>query len=204
MLVTLGRPSKAHMFAIGNHAYTIPANATSKSIQYEALDLNLQSGYCFEDHGYPLTALLDQTRCLPDTANPSYSWGFSTMLSAIFVFIHLAWCVTMWIVWVDAQVYSTLVKSGYEMSPLRAAFAMAQSASWKTGLSAGQLVRADATEVQQECYGVKGGTTGVEIGAELFRKEDIQGAEDRDRDLRRRTRRQEKDNVSVETRRIVT
>lgn len=61
----------------------------------------------------------------------------------------------MYIVWQDAQFKSTLVKSGYQMTHLRAAFAMAKAAKRKTGMNEKQLVRADTGELKQELYGTR-------------------------------------------------
>jgi hypothetical protein len=74
-------------------------------------------------------------------------------MAGVFVFLHFGWCVTMYIVWQDAQIYSKLVGQGYEMTPLRAAFAMAKAARRKTGIGEGKLVRADTKEIALEMYG---------------------------------------------------
>jgi hypothetical protein len=71
----------------------------------------------------------------------------------------------MYVLWQDAHFHSTLVRSGYQMTPLRAAFAMAKAAKMKTGMREGQLVRADTRELEQELYGGKKGVgTSVEYG----------------------------------------
>jgi hypothetical protein len=71
----------------------------------------------------------------------------------------------MYILWQDAHFNSTLVRSGYQMTPLRAAFAMANAAKMKTGMREGQLVRANTKELKQELYGgKKGAGTSVEYG----------------------------------------
>jgi hypothetical protein len=97
--------------------------------------------------------LRGKSRCLPDTANPSYQWGFSTMLSGVFVFIHFGWCLSMYIVWLDAQSKSTLVQEGYGMTPLRAAFAIAKAVKRKTGLGEMQLVRHSTKDLNKELDG---------------------------------------------------
>ncbi|KAF1850871.1 uncharacterized protein K460DRAFT_400909 [Cucurbitaria berberidis CBS 394.84] len=122
---------------------------------YDGTNLNATQGYCYNSVGYDSMALYDKSRCLPDTANPSYQWGFSTMMSAFFIFLQMAWCLTMYAVWQDAQFNSTLVKSGYQMTILRATFAMAKAAKRKTGLGERQLVRANTKEIEQELYGGK-------------------------------------------------
>jgi hypothetical protein len=136
-------------------------------VTYNALNLNTTDGWCYNDKGYEYTSLYDKTRCLPDTANPTYKWGFSTMLSGIFIFIHTAWSITMYIVWLEAQLKSTLIRAGYQMTPLRAAFAMAKAAKRKTGMSEKQLVRANTNELEQELYGTRR-TKGTKVEYGLF------------------------------------
>jgi hypothetical protein len=120
---------------------------------YDTLDLNMTYGYCFEKKAYDSAQLRDKSSCLPDTANPSYQWGFSTMLSGLFIMFHFSWCVTMWIVWQDSQFNSALVREGYQMTPLRAAFAMAKAAKRKTGMGEKALVRANTKDLKKEMYG---------------------------------------------------
>jgi hypothetical protein len=112
-------------------------------------------GYCFNDIGYNSTYLYDKTRCLPDTANPAYEWGFATMLAGLFVFLQFGWSLSMYAVWQDAQVNCALVKGGYRMTPLRAAFAMTKAARRKTGMGEKDLMRADTKELEKELYGGK-------------------------------------------------
>ena len=128
--------------------------------------------------------LQGKSRCLPDTANPSYQWGFSTMLSGVFVFIHFGWCVSMYIVWLDAQSRSTLIQEGYEMTPLRAAFAIAKAVKRKTGLGEKQLVRHDTKDLNKEIYGT-GEQKGTKIDYSIFVVNAEKDAED-ERGIRRR------------------
>ncbi|KAI8940948.1 hypothetical protein NX059_002201 [Plenodomus lindquistii] len=146
--------------------------------KYEYLDLTVTGGYCYESTPYNYSYLFDKTRCLPDTANPSYEWGFATMMSGIFVFITFGWCTSMYIVWQHAQFNSTLVKSGYAMTPLRAAFAMAKAAKKKTGMGERQLIRAYTKDLENELYGGCGvKATSMEYG--LFVEDPEEGDEDR-------------------------
>ena len=89
------------------------------------------------------------------------------MLSGVFVLIHFAWSVTMYMVWQHAQLTSTLVQSGYNMTPLRAAFAMAKAAKHKTGLGEGQLVRANTRDLEKELYGHRS-INGTKVDYNLF------------------------------------
>jgi hypothetical protein len=153
--------TQANQYTKGAHSYNVTVNDRT----FDLLNLNTTSGYCYDSKGYDYSFLSDRSRCLPDTANPTYQWGFSTMLSGVFVFFHFGWAISMYVVWQDAQWCSTLVKTGYTMTPLRAAFAMAKAAKRRTGMGEKQLVRADTKELKQELYGSKGKKgTKVEYG----------------------------------------
>ncbi|KAF2823952.1 hypothetical protein CC86DRAFT_372107 [Ophiobolus disseminans] len=151
-------------------------NMTVDGKSYDALSLNITTGFCYGGRGYEFMYLYDKTRCLPDTANPTYKWGFSTMLSGMFVFVHFGWALTMYILWQDAQFRSTLVKGGYQMTPLRAAFAMAKAAKRKTGMSEKQLVRANTNELEQELYGTRR-TKGTKVEYGIFEEGDEEHGE---------------------------
>ncbi|KAF2999355.1 hypothetical protein E8E13_005914 [Curvularia kusanoi] len=123
--------------------------------QYDIQTLNGTIAYCYGGKAYDYRALQGKARCLPDTTNPTYQWGFSTMLSGIFVFIHFGWAVSMYIVWLDAQSRSTLIKEGDQMTPLRAAFAIAKAVKHKTGLGERQLVRHNTKDLDKELDGTR-------------------------------------------------
>jgi hypothetical protein len=160
-------------------------NITIASKTYDALVINGSTGYCYNSKPYDYSFLRDSTRCLPDTANPTYQWGFSTMLSGLFVFLHFGWALTMYAVWMDAQLLSPLVRSGYTMTPLRAAFAMAMAARGRTGMRGARLVRANTREVEQELYGSRK-RVGTCIGVGIFEEGDQELGEAGD-SVRRRT-----------------
>jgi hypothetical protein len=88
------------------------------------------------------------------------------------VIFHAIWAVSMYILWQDAHFHSTLVRSGYQMTPLRAAFAMAKAAKRKTGLGEGQLVRANTKELEQELYGNGKKMAGTSVEYSIFGDED--------------------------------
>ncbi|KAJ4367160.1 hypothetical protein N0V83_007690 [Neocucurbitaria cava] len=169
------------MIRIGSATF----NITVMGKTYDAQDLNSTTGYCYSGIGYDMWSLYDKSRCLPDTANPSYQWGFSTMVAGIFIFLQCCWTLTMYAVWQDAQFNSILVKSGYEMTILRAAFAMARAAKRKTGLNEKQLVRANKKEVEQEMYGC-GKIKAAEVEYGLF-VGDLEDGGDDDCEVTRRT-----------------
>ncbi|KAF2114958.1 stress responsive A/B barrel domain-containing protein [Lophiotrema nucula] len=138
---------------VANCNATVDIQVNGKS--YSSINLNYTDGYCGNGKGYTYHDLVDHSRCLPDTADPSYQWGFSTMLSGVFLIAQFVWVMSMYIVWQDAQFNSELVKSGYGMTMLRAAFALSTAARWKTGMSNGELVRRDTKDLKKELYGGK-------------------------------------------------
>lgn len=95
----------------------------------------------------------------------------------------------MYILWQDAQFNSSLVKSGYQMTPLRAAFALAKAAKRRTGLGEKQLVRANTKELEQELYGnPRARVKGTKLDYWIF-EEDPEDDGDDDGAVRRRSRR---------------
>ncbi|KAL1793769.1 hypothetical protein ACET3X_008751 [Alternaria dauci] len=68
---------------------------TIANIAYDASTLNGSYGYCYNDVGYDYTLLSDKSRCLPDTANPSYAWGFATLMSGLFIFVTAIWTLNL-------------------------------------------------------------------------------------------------------------
>jgi hypothetical protein len=151
---------------------------------YDIQDLNATESFCYNNKAYTYAEIQGKSRCLPDTANPTYQWGFSTMLSGIFVFIHFGWCLSMYIVWLDAQCNSKLIKEGYEMTPLRAAFAIAKAVKRKTGLGEKQLVRHNTKDLNKELYGT-GKEKGTNIDYSIFMANAEEDAED-DKVIKRR------------------
>src|ERR1700722_20657355 len=92
---------------IGNMTF----NVTIDQKTYNVSTLNTTYAYCYNGTGYDDIWIQDNTRCMPNTDHPTYQWGFSTMLSAVFVILQFSWAISMYIVWQDAQWNSSLVKS---------------------------------------------------------------------------------------------
>ncbi|KAH7116984.1 hypothetical protein B0J11DRAFT_442790 [Dendryphion nanum] len=148
--------------------------------EYEVRGLNYTNGYCYQGRGYDRTVLNDKIRCLPDTQNPLYQWGFSTMLTSVFVIFNLIWSLTMYAVWQDAQFKSNLVKSGYRMTPLRAAFTLAMIAKRETGHNSLDLIRADTKSLNEQLFGFRSRKTrhsGAEVDFGVFKDEGKEGFE---------------------------
>ncbi|KAG9196067.1 hypothetical protein G6011_01188 [Alternaria panax] len=162
---------------------TIPVTINGKT--YDADDLDAEYGYCYNGVGYNYDYLSNKSRCLPDTANPSYQWGFATLMSGLFILVTAIWTLSMYVLWQDAQFNCKLVKSGYRLTPLRAAFTMAVAARRRTGMGGKELVRAKNSGLERELYG-KNGTRGTIIEGHLFVENVEDEAEEKeDRNIRR-------------------
>ncbi|USP75740.1 hypothetical protein yc1106_03014 [Curvularia clavata] len=167
-------------FVESNKLTTYSCNSTFpmtiKDKTYDASDLKTGYGYCYNSIAYNETWIASRSRCLPDTANQKYKWGFSTVISALFVFVTTAWVVSMYALWLYAQHNSTLVSEGFRMTPLRAAFAMVKAAKHRTGLCEKGLVRKNTVELEKELYGGKGSKK-TKLHYSIF-TEDVEEGED--------------------------
>ncbi|KAK7532815.1 uncharacterized protein J3D65DRAFT_532498, partial [Phyllosticta citribraziliensis] len=125
-------------FMLGGHNYTFWEiyNATTHS-----RSLNMAGElYCYGTTAYVFPeGISKSSQCLPNTDNPGYQWGFSALLSSVVLIVQLIWGCTMYIVWVEAQVNSRLLRSGYRLTELRGAFAFAAAAEATTGMEASEL-----------------------------------------------------------------
>lgn len=74
----------------------------------------------------------------------------------------------MYAVWQDAQRSSELVKSGYAMTRLRAAFTLTVVASKRTQLEEKELIRADKNNLEEELFGRRK-LEGAEINYDIFK-----------------------------------
>jgi len=140
------------------------------STTYSAYSLNITTAYCWNNVGYNTNRIRDSARCLPDTANPSYQWGFSTMLVSIFLILQFGWAISMYIIWQDAQFNSELVKCGFRLTELGAAFVVTEAAKRKTDLLGQELIRRDVNTLKRELY-QSTIEMGVVIEREILREE---------------------------------
>jgi hypothetical protein len=141
-------------------------NVTIDQKTYNVSTLNTTSAYCYNGTGYDYLWLQDNSRCMPNTDHPTYQWGFSTTLSTVFVILQFSWAISMYIVWQDAQWNSSLVKSGYSMTQLRAAFTLAVVAQDTLAMKTEELMAVKSKTLEKDLSMQK-----VEINYKMFQKE---------------------------------
>lgn len=145
---------------------------------YSAYSLNYTYGFCWNDKGYDSWPIQKSSRCLPDTANPSYEWGFSTTIVAIFLIVHFVWALSMYFIWLDAQLNSELVKSGFRLTELGAAFLVTEAAKKWTGLEGDELIQMGGAGLKRELYGSRR-REGAVVDKDVF---GVEGMKVRNRD----------------------
>ncbi|KAK8178251.1 hypothetical protein BC567DRAFT_82476 [Phyllosticta citribraziliensis] len=152
-------------FMLGGHNYTFWEiyNATTHS-----RSLNMAGElYCYGTTAYVFPeGISKSSQCLPNTDNPGYQWGFSALLSSVVLIVQLIWGCTMYIVWVEAQVNSRLLRSGYRLTELRGAFAFAAAAEATTGMEASELKGSSVKSLEKFLFDKK-----AAVEYSLFSKE---------------------------------
>ncbi|KAF2490450.1 hypothetical protein BU16DRAFT_153283 [Lophium mytilinum] len=138
-----------------NYSCNYLYNITIDHHVYKFDHLNLTSSTCYNGTAYTDEYVSLNSQCMPDTTVNTYQWGFSTMLSAVFVIIQLVWALSMYAVWQDAQWNSVLVRSGYKMTQLRAAFSLSEAAQQRTGMENEELMRMETRRLEDDLYGRK-------------------------------------------------
>lgn len=73
----------------------------------EGPDGAYESAYCYNNKTIP--SLHDLAECFPERY---FVWGFSSMMVYINLSLFMAWLFGMYIVWLDARIYSALCRSG--------------------------------------------------------------------------------------------
>lgn len=72
--------------------------------------------YCYQNHTIP--SLMDLAECLPEKF---FVWGFSSLMVYVNLGLLILWVFGMYIVWLDANIYSALCRSGRKVNgPFRA------------------------------------------------------------------------------------
>jgi hypothetical protein len=136
---------------IGNYLYNVTIN--NHTFKFDSL--NLAYSKCYNGSAYDTSYLSARSICMPNSANDTYRWGFSTMLSAVFVIVQLIWALSLYVVWQDAQWNSVLVRGGYKMTQLRAAFSVSEAAQQRMGMENEELMRAEHKDLERRLYGRK-------------------------------------------------
>jgi hypothetical protein len=67
--------------------------------------------FCYENETLPAD-FTSNHQCL---TRPSFVWGFSSLLTYILLCLHLVWTLGMFLLWLDANVYSELCRRGRRM-----------------------------------------------------------------------------------------
>ena len=81
-----------------------------------SLAFNPSPSYCYLNQTLSMSL---PTQCIPESF---FAWGFSSLLLYITISLQLAWMAGMYIVWLEANVNSQLVRRGRRIrGPLRAA-----------------------------------------------------------------------------------
>ncbi|KAL0259374.1 hypothetical protein SLS55_005110 [Diplodia seriata] len=116
-------------------------NMTIDGMNYTYIDIwdKEVSSLCFNNTAYDDDTLASNSRCLPKTtqrgSRAGYQWGFSAMLTSAVLILHAVWAASLYAVWLDAELGSTLVKQGFRLTQLRGAyFAVAAMTSSVAGL----------------------------------------------------------------------
>lgn len=117
---------------------------------------------CYSNETIPWSAVNDAITCLPSAGMPLYQWGFSTMLSAVVVILQCVWAVTMYVIWIDAEINSPLVRSGYRMTQIRAAFALSARAQDTLDAPLDELIAVPVDKVTKSLF-QKGSTVDIEL-----------------------------------------
>ncbi|GME39415.1 uncharacterized protein LTHEOB_12960 [Neofusicoccum parvum] len=144
---------------IAGHNYTVDVAMNSTRPSYNE---------CYNGTGYPNADILANGRCLPDAdgGGASYQWGFSAMLTSVVLIVHACWALSMYAIWLDAELGSSLLRAGYHLTQLRGAFAVAAAAEETTGWAPRELRSVPADEVEARLY-----ERGAAVRFELFRDE---------------------------------
>ncbi|KAI4176342.1 MAG: hypothetical protein LQ343_001081 [Gyalolechia ehrenbergii] len=77
------------------------------------------SAYCYNDILLDLSQLQEIPYCI---AQPYFVWGFSSILLYVILGLQIIWTFGMFCVWLDANIFSELVRNGRTIrGPFRAA-----------------------------------------------------------------------------------
>ncbi|KAF2147053.1 uncharacterized protein K452DRAFT_303955 [Aplosporella prunicola CBS 121167] len=110
------------------------------------------AGWCYDGKPYGDRYMYEKTQCMPDTKGARYHWGFSATLTSVVVIVHAVWALTMYAVWLEAEVHGRLLREGYNLTQLRGIFVVAAAAQDTTGMEVAELKTLSTSKVEKELF----------------------------------------------------
>ena len=81
--------------------------------------------YCYRNQKLPPDDLESKTQCLPQGY---FAWGFSSLFLYIVLSFQIVWTVGMYVIWLDANIYSDLCRKRRKIGgPFRATLDLAEA-----------------------------------------------------------------------------
>jgi hypothetical protein len=104
-----GRPLGAAPGLQNNRNYTTNITIDGRLYHFRNWDFRhgYEGTYCYNNKTIP--ALQDLAQCLPESY---FVWGFSSLMVYVNLSLFMIWLFGMYIVWLDASIYSALCRSG--------------------------------------------------------------------------------------------
>ena len=105
--------------------------------------------YCYNNKTITAEFLQNSAECLPESY---FVWGFSSLLVYIVLCLQMLWTLGMYIVWLDANIYSALCRSGRKIGGhFRAAADLSEAVYEVLRRMTPKVLNCASTE----CYGAK-------------------------------------------------
>ena len=104
--------------------------------------------YCYLGEAYRKSDL--NVQCLPATDKPLYRWGFSTVSTSTVLLLHLIWALSLFIIWIEAEVRGALQQGAFELDQLRGAFILTEAAARTTDRSVDSLISSKPADTSKE------------------------------------------------------
>lgn len=96
---------------------------------------------CYSGRAYDWDQIAQTVQCLPDSSDPKYRWGFSTVLFSIILILHTVWATSNFLLWVDAELHGSLQhETGFQLSQVHSAFMLTAAAMKSTDRSVNDLI----------------------------------------------------------------
>ena len=96
------------LYVFHNYAFEVESSPSSFAGSTTFSQMGAVSLYCYNNQtlGADLTPF---AQCLPETY---FVWGFSSLLIYIVLSLQITWTLGMYLVWLDANIYGALCRSG--------------------------------------------------------------------------------------------